>query len=531
MKIKQFNEKISFENLMFMFCVGISFCLLCFSLWNCFFDSVISDEVFTLYIIDGSYLDIIINTIQDVHPPLYYFITKFVLDIFTFIFPNINVVILAKVVGFSGLAILFYFAVFKLSKKLPKIVVGLSLVLVFCFGAFSEYAITARMYSYAMLFVTMCFYYSSEIIKHQRVKDFRKFVLFFVLSALTHYFALMAAAGLLVFLLVYAFVCERKEFLTFYKYALYSVLCYVPWLVVLCCQFAYLSGYGYWIPTISTNTVSAIIQYVISIKLVGFLDSIWIAVVLICVYLVTLIVNLLSIKVDGHEKWVMSSGLFAMFFVVGLGLFVSVVLTPIFVERYTLPTMFIFYLCLVYNFYLLCKYVLKEPIENLFKKFKLNGMECAKVFGKTLSVSVLCLMTVYAVFNQIKVVKHEKYINKNYQTMTSFFAEISNDTVIADHGAVQHPIEYQTGHFVYGVLGYDGSWWQNITGVEHPKLSVEQIKTKLADGENVYLAERNGDIISHFEREGIILEHQTTFVIEQQWYSVYEIDVFKLKIN
>lgn len=523
------KKKLTLENIIYYLCVGVSFCLMCVALWHCFFESVISDEVFTLYIVDGSYLDIIINTVLDVHPPMFYFIIKFFVDIFTFLLPSINVVILSKVISFSGLAILFYFVVFKASKKLPKVVVGLALLILFCFGSFSEYAITIRMYSFAMLFVFLCFYYSIQIIRYKQLRDFRWFVLYFVLAALTHYFALMAVAGLLLFMILYSLVCERKYFLTFYKYAVYAVISYLPWLVVLCCQFAYLSSYGYWIPTISTNSVSAIFKYVFSIKLIDGFDGIGMSLILMGLYLLVLFANLFNKKIQTKQKWIAFSGPFVMFFVIGMGLLISVLLTPIFVERYTLPCIFVFYLCVIYNFYLLIRYCFKDLIVKLFK----NKTEKANLVCKWLNFgvqcAVVCVLSIYAAFNMIKVNKHEKYINSNYEYMVAYFNSISDDIVLADHGAVQHPIEYQTEHFIYGLDGCDVSWWENITGVVHPKLSTDQIKTYISEGKDVYFVERFNDF-STLELDGLKYVLDASFVIEQQWYTVYEIDVYKIEL-
>ena len=50
--------------------------------WTSFKIALWSDESFSLLLIQKSYFDIIGTTMADVHPPLYYFILKFVVSLF-----------------------------------------------------------------------------------------------------------------------------------------------------------------------------------------------------------------------------------------------------------------------------------------------------------------------------------------------------------------------------------------------------------------------------------------------------------------
>ena len=523
------KKKFTIENVLFMLCVIVSFAMLCYSLWGCFFDSIISDEAFSLYIVEGSYLDIVINTVQDVHPPFFYFILKFFLDIITFVIPSVNVVVLSKLISFASIASIFYFMVFKMSKKMPKSVVGISLIVLFCFGSFTEYGITIRMYGYSMLFVLLSFYYALQIVRYKQERDFRRFVLWFELAALSHYFSLMAVAGLLLFMIAYSLIFERKYFWTFYKYALYAVLFYVPWLVILCCQFAYLSGFGYWIPTLTTNSVSSIFSYVFSIKLVESLNKTWVTAFLTMLFLVVMAVNLFNKKLDKVQKWIASSGLFMMFFVVGVGLAVSVLLTPIFIERYTLPTLFVMYMCVIYNFYLFVKYTLHDLCLAILKKLSFNKEKCLKYAGITLQALCLVVVSIYGFINISKVIKHEKYVDEKYDYMVSYLNDKADDVIVSTYGSVQHPVEYMSGHFIYGLYDTSTCWWENITGVHHPKLSADEIKQMILNGENVYLIECGFDM-NKLNGTGLKWTYETAFDIEHQWYTIYHVGVYKLEL-
>ena len=254
-------KKLKFSDLLYAVSVAIAFCFLSVILFLCFFESVWCDEVFSLYIIEGSYLDIIINTAIDVHPPLYYFILKFFTDIITGVFPFVSVVMTAKIVSFSAIVILFYFSVFKLTKVVNKNIVSLFLIIFFGVSAISDFSITVRMYGFALLFVFVALYYLIKIIKFNQNKDWRRFVLFFELAALTHYFALISVGAMFVYLLIYTLINRKRDFWNWYKYLLCAVLAFVPWLVVFVCQFAYISSFGYWITKPDPSGVFSILNY------------------------------------------------------------------------------------------------------------------------------------------------------------------------------------------------------------------------------------------------------------------------------
>ncbi len=521
MKPKLFDGKIKKKDVFFNVCVAISFVLLCVSLYCCFFNSIIGDELYSIYMAKTSYVDIIINTILDVHPPLFYFILKFFTELFTTIFPFTNVVILSKLISFASIVILFYFLVFKFSKIVKKEVIGICLLMLFCFGVFNEYTITIRMYGYSMLFVTVALYYAIKIIKDNSKRDLKMFVLFFELSALSHYFALIAVVGILLLIMLYSVFFERKNFWLYYKYALYCVIFYVPWLVILCCQFAYLSSYGYWIPTLSSGSVYDIFYYVFSIKLVDGLNNKVCTMLLIAVYLVVLIINLLNKKISRVEKFTAVSGLFTVFFVIAVGLCISLI-TPIFISRYCLPSLFVTYFSIIYNFYLLFNYsIIPFVVKKIKNIYKYVLVACSVVF--------ICLISIYGIFNVIKVIKHEAYLNKYYTKIESQIADFDEKIIIADHGSVQHPFEYQFGVTVSGLAGCDVSWWQNVTGVNHKVYSVSDIKNLLDDGEEVLLLLGKTSIDKYFA-DGISYELIDTIYMENFGYSVGKVNIYKAKL-
>ena len=517
------KKKNKLSDILFAVCVGMAFCFLCTNLYLCFFDSVWCDEVFSLYIIRGSYLDILINTATDVHPPLYYFILKFFTDVLGGIFPTINIVMLDKLISFASIVILFYFMVFKLSKIIDKNIVAIALIMLFGVSAISDFAITVRMYGYALLFVLVCLYYLIRIIKFNTNKDWRRFVLFFELSALTHYFALIAVGGMFVYLLIFVIVNRKNEFWRFYKYLFCAILAFVPWLTVMCCQFAFISGNGFWITKPDSEGLISILDYAFNLDVFGGSGAI-IAVfmlLVIVIYFGIFVLNCINKEIDKNEKWIAFSGMFVTLFLYAVGLFVSYVLTPIFVERYVNPIFACLCVSFAYNFYLFFKHSLLKFADKL----NLN-MSYKKAFKITIATAFVAIVAIYSAFNIVNVVKSEQTNNKYYEYNAKFFEKNKDAVLISDYGRVQSVFEYSYNVSISGLVGEDVSWWENVTHLKHETVTPDSLKEKLESGKTVLFLHSSVDMV-------IFDKHQIKYQLTDTLYTESNdiIGVYKLELG
>ena len=111
----------------------------------------------------------------------------------------------------------------------------------------AQYAIEIRMYSWAILAVTILAIYAYRLTKEDNTKNWIIFGLSSLASIYLHYYGLMAAGLINVFLLIYLIVKKRKKGIIFIvSFGVIQGLAYLPWLVNFATQLSNVSG-GFWI--------------------------------------------------------------------------------------------------------------------------------------------------------------------------------------------------------------------------------------------------------------------------------------------
>ena len=111
----------------------------------------------------------------------------------------------------------------------------------------AQYAIEVRMYSWAILTVTVLAIYAYRLTKEDNTKDWIIFGVSSLMSIYLHYYGLMAAGLINVFLLIYLIVKKRKKGIIFIvSMGIAQAVAYLPWLVNFARQLGNVSS-GYWI--------------------------------------------------------------------------------------------------------------------------------------------------------------------------------------------------------------------------------------------------------------------------------------------
>ena len=111
----------------------------------------------------------------------------------------------------------------------------------------AQYAIEIRMYSWAILAVTILAIYAYRLTEEDNTKNWIIFGLASLASIYLHYYGLMAAGLINVFLLIYLIVKKRKKGIIFIvAFGVLQGLAYLPWLVNFATQLSNVSS-GYWI--------------------------------------------------------------------------------------------------------------------------------------------------------------------------------------------------------------------------------------------------------------------------------------------
>jgi hypothetical protein len=224
-----------------------------FAILPCFHTNIWFDESYSLSISKHSFGEIWSIGAYDVHPVLYYWMLKIVR-----LLTNDSIMAI-KIFSWVPLVIMGILGYTHIRKDF-----GEKTGLFFSFFAMLLptcliYSCEARMYSWAMLFVTIMFIYCYRILKSDKAsnKNWIIFSIFSLASAYIHYYGLISAFVINLGMFIYFAVKSKKNkgtdnrlywqnFIRNIISAIVQVALYMPWLGVFLSQAKTVSG-GYWI--------------------------------------------------------------------------------------------------------------------------------------------------------------------------------------------------------------------------------------------------------------------------------------------
>ena len=269
-----------------------------------FHNNIWSDEAYTVGIVENSFCDIWRIGSYDVHPVLYYWILHLAYLIFG---SNIYVYRIMSVIPLAILGILGYTHI--------KRDFGEKVGILFSFFTFAlpitvSYAGEIRMYTWAMLFVTLMAIYAYRIYKNSTIKNWIIFAIFSLASAYTHYYALATAGiiNLILFIyLIYKTIKSHKEnkenkiyskeLKCFTISAIVQVLLYMPWMFAFIGQLKGVSN-EYWIPKPSIGIFFQIFTF----QFTGDLDATYINNILAMIFEYILILYMIYLMISNKER-------------------------------------------------------------------------------------------------------------------------------------------------------------------------------------------------------------------------------------
>ena len=353
--------------------IGMIFIMLSIFHTNLWFD-----ESYSVGLANHNFLEIWQIGSKDVHPILYYFI----LHIINFIFGN-NIIayrifswICASLVGILGFT--------HMRKDCGKDVGIIFSFLAFFLPVNIVYAGEVRMYTLAMLLVTLMAIYAYRIYKNKNEKNIKNWILFAIfslLSAYTHYYALVTAGIINIILFIY-FI---KESLKEKKITVTQIILYLPWVIALLAQIKHVSS-GFWIVFSFPKSVIEFFNFQFTGNLGDeiYLNSIVAGVfgILICVYMIYA-----QIKNRKKEKPELYSIL------VWSLLVIAVIIASVLMKK-----------TIVYARYMLC-------VTGLFIFFISYTM--AKKGNKYITTLILVISLVLSIFAQVELSKVNYDENNN----------------------------------------------------------------------------------------------------------------------
>lgn len=354
-----------------------------------FDNSFWGDEGFTIRLAKMDFVDMVIATAKDVHPPLYYFFTQILCRIFGFHGFTYH---LSAVIPYGILLVLCCTVIRKWFGLIPAaIVVTLSSLT----DAAITYNVEARMYSLAALFVLVAYLAFYQIYQKNRLMDWFLFGFSSLCAAYTHYYALISVAFFYLMLLPLLWRGKeyRKRIIWLYGGTVFS---YIFWLYVLLKTFKRTNG-SWWMTSIAT--FSECFDFVWGYK--------WLAVLAFALFF-TATVLILKQFFRSHtlpdESILFLAGSFSIFGTILVGIAVSYLSSPLIIPRYLFPLAPVAYL-------MLSRIIQRLPYQNL------------------IACSLIVILLVSGVPTYWAIHRHEQEIERGTQICTELFAS-SEDPIL-----------------------------------------------------------------------------------------------------
>lgn len=300
------------------------------------------DESFSILITRNSISDIISFTASDVHPPLYYLFLKLFISIFGNYMPIYHLV---SIIPF--LLMILIVGIFSYKEISYK--AGLLSMVVLCAAPHMlTYAIEIRMYSLCQLLVVCSVILAYKIGKSTDKEKWTLWIGFSiinVMAAYTHYFAGAAVAIVSVCLFVCILISKiekKRKIIRWVIANVITVILYIPWLVVFYKQFESVKS-DYWITSFTARDIGKIAEF-----LFGKFDetsTIFVGAA-VCIAIVLFVI-----------RWKKNSKLSIILLCltvflgfIALGVLLSIIITPVFVQRYIAIVLPCFWMAITYIF-------------------------------------------------------------------------------------------------------------------------------------------------------------------------------------
>lgn len=557
--------------------IGISVLMLGKSVALCFSNDIWYDELFTVGMIEHSYGELIRFTAADVHPPLYYCVTKIFADLCKLVMPGAGTVIPAKIVSVLPYCILFLYSVTFLRKRFSIFTGGVFLFCVVSMPQLSAYTVEVRMYGWALLFVTAAFFHaygyveagsplmeetggagglSEEDVSRIDRKDRcgRKrwlhgaaLVVYGLAAAYTQYFACVAVVMVYLYVLVAFGFQDRRRIREWFAYVAISIVGYIPWLFALAGQISAVRE-NYWILPLTWRSIGGCVKFLMKPAFTNEVLNVVLAVMLFAGYVLVVgssvipyvihlnrIKSINSTKVYHNDRVLYAfAGLFVLVGLVLFGFAASILIRPVFVYRYMIPAMGCFWLS-----FAVCLDDMLCKLNSVLKKDSSSCLRSNKIgcILRGLSIFFTVLIVVVGLRDYRAFLGEEEYKIRLMKDTEAALAQIgSEDIVLYNFDQVQAVTSYylkeETERYLWNAAAE--SLIQEIIGPCETVEKTDVIQAWLGenqgqtgqDGRRVWFIgsfNSREEIAAQWREEGLVVEEIGSYLLERYWFNLYEI--------
>lgn len=510
------KQKPDWEEITGILFLGISMGMLGLSVYFCFSSDIWYDELFTMGLAGRSCGNLISITARDVHPPLYYLIVKLFLSGAAKSGTAIQVTA-AKLVSCIPFLLCILLSFNKISKKFGMFPAGLFSFLLLSMPQMADYTVEIRMYGFALLFVTAGMLYADEILlsPHTAKKAWILLTLCAILACYTHYFACVAACMVYLYLLA-GMLRYHKGGQMIKPYLASGFLCavsYMPWLFWAVAGQVGRVKESYWIQPVSWRTLGGCAKFIFKPSFTDERINTLTAAVFFLIYILVIILAVIKAvkEKEKREKTFFAFGCIGTLAgLIFFGILASLILRPVFVYRYMMPAMGLFWLA-----FAVCLSELKEK--------------------KVIFIPILLFLVVVGIRNFRAFYGEEMWKKLQMENALTELEQIGEgDVVICNFDQLQAVASYYLDNETYLWYGTTEELIQEMYPQNHTltegeftdEAGIARIKELLKEGKNLwFLGSGNAreEILEKWKQENIQSEEAGSAMIERYWFNIYHI--------
>ena len=541
-------------------------------------DDIWYDEVFSLVFSKRSVKELIYLTSNDVHPPFYYIYLKFMAGFLGIFFRKTSYIVLSKIASMIPWIGIFVLSITYIRKKFSLLTSGIYIFMITVMPQLSGFYIEIRMYSLAMFLITSAFIALLSIVGYKDTtngneyedadnkKLINSFIVFFIcgiLTAYTQYYACVGIIGLYIILLVYlcheakifhndTLICDNNESLyagkkselrasIMLRVKLYiaciigSIVLYLPWLPTLYKQMTTVSA-SYWIQPLTIRSIFGCIKFMyLPVSGDGVINYISAGLMIFVTCVVTIL--FLFLKPDFKNLLIGMSGYITLGTVIAVGFIFSILKRPIFVYRYMIPAMGVYYLSLAFMASYIVEGILNREcylsIKNTSEKKDVSTRNYILSSVALVCIIIPVIMTGHHHLNGFYYEEHMKVQHmpetyealKNIKSNSVVITNFDQVTFLMDYYLPKRDVSYDiylyeldTDPIVQLIVGKN----QFLSEKDAPAV----IKKALNEGKSAYFIgsfNSREDILNSWREEGITKEEEASVLLERYWFNIYKL--------
>lgn len=381
------------------------------------------DELFTVSLAQMPLRQMLPLAAKDVHPPLFYILTRMIWLVSKLFAANVSICTAAKLTAIIPYYLLTIYSIIFVRRRFGTISAGLTILFVQLMPALSQYLVEARMYSVAMFVIMAMLIHGMEAMRYAtdetEAKDKKIYIhliatlIYGVMAMYLHYYALICAGVIVIGLLIYILInhIRKPGVAPIAIFAIIGLIAYIPWIQSMLSQVGAVSA-SYWIQPLTFRSIGGCIKFIFKPEFENGIISYAVAFLLIVIMAFATIIYIINCRVAIKQNSVCTGekntdnrcekdyAIWRCFFIifcimipvllVVAGFVASVLIRPVFVYRYMIPALGVFWMGMAIT----VGKLIESAIQNITHyRTGLFKMPC-----EIIAISLVCIFFITSFF-------------------------------------------------------------------------------------------------------------------------------------